>query len=324
MSGKPLLSVVVVTCNQMNYIFSTLDSILCQSYPNIELIVCDDASTQFDAEAVRQYIQLHNRGNITAFTVWHNAENLGTVKNINHGLQMAAGEYLKVIAGDDWFYDESVFLIQMDYLLSHEELLVTGKTQNCDACMNPIEDPQTDVSNQYLPMFYCGDSRKMAELSRRYHLCPYVTQAFCFRRRFFEEYGWFDESYFLMEDTPMLAKIIRLAIPVGYCDAFAVKHRSSVGVSSNQTVFSKRQIRYYEDVIHCIEREYAPYPEIFNAGDVRRRLKITRYRRDMCLAENRREKLQLTLKNAGALIAYIGSNPAKGWEKIKSVLRHGA
>ena len=42
--NRPLVSIVVLTYNSSDYVLETLDSIKCQDYPNLELIVSDDGS----------------------------------------------------------------------------------------------------------------------------------------------------------------------------------------------------------------------------------------------------------------------------------------
>ena len=58
-------SVVLLHYDQEAYWRQAVDSILAQDYPAIELVVSDDASPNFDAGAVRRYVEAGNRGNIT-------------------------------------------------------------------------------------------------------------------------------------------------------------------------------------------------------------------------------------------------------------------
>ena len=323
MGQYPLISVIIATYNQPNYIFETIDSVLIQDYPNIELIICDDGSSHFDGASIECYINKHKKANISNIIIHHNECNVGTVRNINGGIKLASGDFIKAIAGDDAFYDKNVFRLQAEYLCSHAELLVTGKSQACDEVMQPIPNRQTDNTNRVLSGFYKNDAKTMAKMIRTLKIYPYVTQSFCFKREFFETYGLFDERYFLLEDSPMTTRIIRNEIPVGYCDIFTVKHRASVGISANEVVFSSRKIRYYKDLAMCIRSEMVPYPDIYPRLSTRYSLKTAEFRCAMCEADSKIAKLLLLLKNVDTILIYVFADPREGYLKIKSALKFG-
>lgn len=320
METLALVSVIIVTYNQMDYIYQTIDSVLCQDYPNIELIICDDCSTAFDTAKIERYISDNKGVNITNTIIRQNESNLGTVKNINGGIKVATGQYIKIIAGDDSFYDEAVFSAQVYELQDREELLITSKTQICDKNLRPMRDIQTDCLNAILHNFFSHDSITMLRLVRKYDLFPFVTQAICFRKKFFDTYGLFDEEFFFLEDSPMGAKIIRLQIPVAYCDIFSIKHRSFIGISANQDVFSKKRIRYYQDVIKYIELYMLPYPELYPPTRTKYDLKVAKFRYEMCLASTYEEKIILLFKNIDGIVIYCLSKPRESMKKLKSLL----
>jgi len=315
-----LISVIIITYNQMNYIFETIDSVLGQDYPNIELIICDDCSATFDASKIESYISENKGTNITNVIIRQNETNLGTVKNINGGIKSASGQYIKIIAGDDSFYDGSVFSAQINALYNSDKLLITSKTQNCDEYLNPINNRQTDDTNAFLPTIFSNDSKTMLKLIRKHGLFPFVTQATCFKKEFFDIYGLFDEEFDLLEDAPLSAKIIRMQVPVAYCDIFSVRHRSDVGISANEDLFSKKRIRYYKDIIKNIELSMLPYPELYPPVIVKYDLKVAKFRYEMCLTDTQKEKNTLVRKNIDSIAYYCVSKPRESIKKIKSLL----
>lgn len=119
MNETPLISVIITTYNQKQYLNETLDSIFFQKYSNIEIVIQDDFSNAFDSKYFIKYISENNKGNITNVIINHNEINLGTVKNINLGITTSNGQYIKIIAGDDAFYDSDVFEKQIMYLSTH-------------------------------------------------------------------------------------------------------------------------------------------------------------------------------------------------------------
>ena len=54
----PLVSICIPTYNSARYIRTTVNSALCQDYPNIEVIVCDDGSTDNTTDILARYPQL--------------------------------------------------------------------------------------------------------------------------------------------------------------------------------------------------------------------------------------------------------------------------
>ena len=54
-----LFSVIILVYNNSVYLTECIDSILMQTYPNIELIIADDHSLSFDEEYFKDYIQKH-------------------------------------------------------------------------------------------------------------------------------------------------------------------------------------------------------------------------------------------------------------------------
>ena len=97
-----LFTVCVTHYNQMNFVYSALDSVLRQDYPSIELIVADDASEEFDKKAIEEYIKQNKGANIKKVQIIANKKNLGTVKNLNNVLKNATeeGTYAKEYTGE--------------------------------------------------------------------------------------------------------------------------------------------------------------------------------------------------------------------------------
>ena len=54
---NPLVSVLIANYNYARYIGEALESVLCQTYPHLEAIVCDDGSTDNSCEVIEAYVQ---------------------------------------------------------------------------------------------------------------------------------------------------------------------------------------------------------------------------------------------------------------------------
>lgn len=97
MSSEPLISICIPTYNGSQYIEKCIESCLAQSYRNIEIIVCDDCSSDSLINALNPYLKKDCR-----ITFYQNEKNLGLVGNWNKCMNYASGEYIKWLFQDDW------------------------------------------------------------------------------------------------------------------------------------------------------------------------------------------------------------------------------
>lgn len=88
----PLVSIVTPTFNQSRYVRETIESVLCQDYPNIEYIVIDDGSTDDTQDVLAEY-----QGRL----ICHHQANMGQARTLNRGWSEAKGEYLAYLSSDD-------------------------------------------------------------------------------------------------------------------------------------------------------------------------------------------------------------------------------
>lgn len=98
----PKVSVIVPNYNHAGYIVKRLDSILCQSHRDFELIVLDDCSTDGSAEIITKYIAEHQDEGISISYV-KNEENSGSpFIQWGKGIRLAKGEYIWIAESDDY------------------------------------------------------------------------------------------------------------------------------------------------------------------------------------------------------------------------------
>lgn len=93
---KPLISVVMATYNGERFLREQLDSIINQTYPNIEIIVVDDQSTDGTVAILNSYAAKYPN-----IKVYVNEVNLGYVKNFERGLLLSTADYIAPSDQDD-------------------------------------------------------------------------------------------------------------------------------------------------------------------------------------------------------------------------------
>jgi glycosyltransferase involved in cell wall biosynthesis len=93
----PKISVIVPIYNQAPFIRETVDSVLSQDYPNVELVLSDDGSTDGTSEILREYAA----GEPNRVKVVASEENTGIAGAFNRALEAHTGEYIAWLGGDD-------------------------------------------------------------------------------------------------------------------------------------------------------------------------------------------------------------------------------
>lgn len=97
---EPLISIIVPCYNVENYLVRCLDSLLSQTYENIEVIMVEDCSTDNTREIVRSYAKKYDN-----FKAIYNKKNGGLGNARNVGIDSAKTEYIAFLDSDDWFPD---------------------------------------------------------------------------------------------------------------------------------------------------------------------------------------------------------------------------
>jgi len=106
MSRIPLVSVVIPTYNRAQQTIAAIDSVLAQTYPNFEIIVVDDGSTDVSSEAIQQFI--NDRSSISHPKHFLRQANQGASIARNAGIAQAQGEYIAFLDSDDTWLPEKI------------------------------------------------------------------------------------------------------------------------------------------------------------------------------------------------------------------------
>lgn len=117
-----LVSVTVFSYNSSPTILETLDSILNQTWKDIELIILDDASSDDSIEECKKWIERNDNRFINTILL-SSEQNLGIPANFNRGIIAATGAWIKPIAGDDALMPDCI-KDNMDYIHHHQDVKV--------------------------------------------------------------------------------------------------------------------------------------------------------------------------------------------------------
>ena len=101
--AHPLVSVVLATYNGERFLKQQLDSVINQTYPNLEIIVVDDGSSDNTINILNEYaIRYRN------VSVFKNEKNLGFVKNFDKACGLASGEFIALCDQDDYWLPDKI------------------------------------------------------------------------------------------------------------------------------------------------------------------------------------------------------------------------
>jgi glycosyltransferase involved in cell wall biosynthesis len=194
----PLISVVIPTCNRAHYLGEAIESVLCQSYGNLELFVVDDGSTDHTADLVAGF------GDRVRFV---RQENRGTGAARNAGIARVAGEFLAFLDDDD-AWTEGKLSRQM-------RVFQTA--------------PETDAVYGHIEQFVCPelDDEKRAgfrHLAGQVIPAP-IAPAMLIRRASFDRVGLFDESLPIGLEMDWYARLCEAGLKTVMLDSVVYRRR---------------------------------------------------------------------------------------------------
>ena len=138
-SKRPNLSVVMSVYNAERHLERAVRSVLNQTYQNFEFIIIDDASTDQTKDLLRKIKDMRVK-------IIRNEENLGLTKSLNKAIQIARGQLIARMDGDDLSVPHR-FEKQLDFLKKHTDYAVVGSSYyqiNQDDCIVSLVKVLTD------------------------------------------------------------------------------------------------------------------------------------------------------------------------------------
>jgi glycosyltransferase involved in cell wall biosynthesis len=168
--SNPLISIAVATYNGEQYLKEQIDSLLAQTYTNIEIIICDDNSTDQTASVLQEYT------NHPQIKVELNTQNLGYIKNFEKAISLCQGEYIALSDQDDiWMPNKLEVLLNNigeDILIYSDALMVDSNLNSLNRWI--IKPNNNFFSGSYPSMFVYGNFISGNTMMFRNSLLPYI------------------------------------------------------------------------------------------------------------------------------------------------------
>ena len=116
-----LISVIIPVFNAERYLAACLDSVLSQSYRNIEVIIINDGSTDFSLKIAEKYAEHDQRIKLYSY------KNEGQSEARNHGLSVATGKFITFVDSDDILLPKALQILKKIIDSNQEIDIVEGK-----------------------------------------------------------------------------------------------------------------------------------------------------------------------------------------------------
>ncbi len=244
---NPLVSVCVIAYNSSRFIIETLNSIKAQTCRNIELIVGDDCSTDDTAEVCRRWME-ENSARFARCELLTAPVNRGVSSNCNAVCSAAAGEWIKLIAGDDMLLPECIEL-NLDFVARNPDARVVFSR------VGFVGDNES-MRNNMNAIFGLGAELLKMPVRKQYHRlirgnCLPAASEFI-SREIFLKYR-FDERIPLQEDHPYWITLTKSGIRLYGFDAETVVYRLHPASLSQQP-----SRRYAESYYRCFRYYVLP------------------------------------------------------------------
>jgi glycosyltransferase involved in cell wall biosynthesis len=108
-----LVSILIPVYNRVSLVGESIDSAINQSYKDIEIIICDNCSTDGTWDVLQTYAAIDER-----IKIFRNEENIGPVRNWERCIQEANGEFSKILFSDD-LIEPNYVAVTLNYLQKH-------------------------------------------------------------------------------------------------------------------------------------------------------------------------------------------------------------
>lgn len=182
-NSEPLVSIITICFNSAKNIRSTIESILKQTYNNIEYILIDGASKDNTLEIIKEY-----EGQFLAKNIiyrWVSEPDKGIYDALNKGILLATGEWVGIIHSDDWYESDAL-----------EKLFLTEEVANYDLLYGLVKVIASDKQ------IHSIEQKMFTSLPTD----PMQHQGIFVKRRLHDEIGLYSTDYKIAADYDFLLK----------------------------------------------------------------------------------------------------------------------
>ncbi len=215
----PLVSVLIPLYNHERYIVQAIESVVCDEYPNKELIVLDDGSSDASFAIVKAW-HAENVHRAPGRTEIISRPNQGVAKTLNELLAMAKGDLIAFLSSDDYLLPGGI-QARVDYLQRHPaKMMVVADYRVVDKNGNLTYENGT--SDLHRANRSCLSDDRLIRYELIFHWCL-AGPVYMGRKELYKNLGGYDETA-LVEDWPFCLKMLAADI-LGFVDQPVAAYR---------------------------------------------------------------------------------------------------
>ena len=230
------VSIIIPCYNQAKFLVETINSVLNQTYDNIEIVIVDDCSTDNSKDIINDYLLKYKN-----IKFYQNKTNKGVIYSRNFAIENCEGEYILPLDGDD--------LIEPTYIQKAVEILNKNKNIGIVYCKADFIGAKNGLWN--LPLY---DKKNII-----YENC--IFNSALFRKTDFIKAGKYkpEMEKFGSEDWDLWLSIIELGCEVYRIDEVLFHYRKHNLSSRTQNCYIKNQ----NDAIDMLKFRIMNHPKLF-------------------------------------------------------------
>ena len=184
-SSNALVSVLLSTYNSEESIGESIDSLLSQTYKNLEILISDDGSTDSTKEICKKFQLKDER-----ILLFSNKKNIGLTKSLNNLAQKASGSLIARHDADD---------ISLPYRI--EEQIQFMKKKKLDAVTTRSLVKQNNKKRPGIS-FYIPDKILINRKN------PFIHGTLIIKKNVFQEIGYYDERFYYAQDYKLFYDLL--------------------------------------------------------------------------------------------------------------------
>lgn len=240
---KPLVSVIIPNYNNEKYLSECLDSVINQTYTNLEIIVVNDGSTDGSLKVINGYIGRDERIKCI------DQKNSGAALARKHGLDAATGEWIQYLDSDDFLEPDSI-----------EKLVTKAKETDADIVAAPFYFYQTDGSKKESNIYFFNEIDGVNYLQHLIERCDAYWSMCCHfqKRSLFYDSNVIIEPVTFGEDALFMCQILLYNPKVVSLKDFIFNYREnpmSVTHRAEYNAIRLKEMRFMRDrMIHYISQ----------------------------------------------------------------------